>query len=379
MTEVRSTQERMLLAIVILVLGFLVLIGGGELLVRGASQLASIAGVSPLVIGLTVVSLGTSSPELAVSIKACVGGQTDLAVGNVIGSNIVNVLLVLGASALIAPLIVSSQLIRFDVPIMIAASALMFIFSVSGKISFFEGLILTSGLVSYIGWSVMQSRRENEAIRTEFESKSRTGPRLTAKGIVSQVLIVLAGLVLLTLGSNMLVSGASTLAEMMGMSELMIGLTVVAIGTSLPELVASMVACWKGEREIAVGNVVGSNLFNILGVIGVSALVAPDGIRVSQAAIQFDMPIMIAVSVACLPIFFTGNKISRMEGGIFLAYYVAYMTYLILAALEPPDKEGKISDHFGLFVIVFMVPVTVVAIGISLGRTLRSRWKRAHP
>lgn len=360
----------MVLAIILLIVGFVVLIGGGEFLVRGASRLAGLAGVSPLVIGLTVVSLGTSAPELAVSLKAILSGEPNLAVGNVVGSNIVNVLLVLGASAIVAPLMVASQLIRFDVPLMIGASVLMMVFSLSGNVNFFEGLILTTCLVIYLGWSVVQSRRENEQVRTSLEQGYSQPRRFTVKVLLIQLMFVGLGLVMLTVGSNLLVEGASELARLLGMTPLMIGLTIVAVGTSLPELAASMVACWKGERDIAVGNVVGSNLFNLLGVIGVSALVAPEGIDVAQSAIQFDIPIMVAVAVACLPIFMSGHVINRLEGFVFISYYIAYMTYLILAV-----TGSGYSDEFRLFVLVIMVPLTIVSITVGLIRSYRKRRK----
>lgn len=356
----------MAIAITWMLLGFVALIVGGELLVRGSSRLAALAGISPLVIGLTVVSFGTSSPELAVSLKANLMGQADVAVGNVVGSNIFNVLLVLGASALVSPLLVASQLIRFDVPIMIGASILLIVFGWDGSVGRLEGLILFAGLILYLGRSVTQGRKEKAEVRAEFEQEFRSPPPRTLRYFLVQLCLIVIGVVLLTFGSNLLVVGASKMATVLGMSELLIGLTIVATGTSLPELAASIVASYRGERDIAVGNVVGSNIFNILCVIGLSASVAPSGVLVDINALQFDIPIMIAVAIGCLPIFMTGHRIERWEGGIFVAYYFAYATYLVLDAVD-----STITSQFGVFMIVFMIPLTVLAIGINL---LRAVW-----
>ncbi len=358
----------MFLAILLMLGGFVGLILGGDYLVKGASRLASLGGVSPLVIGLTVVAFGTSAPEFAVSLEANLEGKTGLAVGNIVGSNIFNVLSVLGLSAIVAPLLVASQLIRFDVPLMIAASVLMLVFGLDGSIHWIDGAILFAGLIFYLFYSIVQSRRETKAVQEEFESEYKVEVPRTWLFTLAQFGWVILGLGLLTLGSNLLVNGASSLAQIWGMSDLLIGLTIVAVGTSLPEIAASMVASFRGERDIAVGNVVGSNIFNILGVLGLSALIAPAGIPVDETAIRFDIPIMIAVAVACLPIFMTGHRINRWEGACFLLYYVAYMIYLILAALD-----SAIADGFGWFLIAFMVPVAAVAILLSLFRSFSGK------
>jgi len=339
---------------------------GGEVLVRGASRLAALAGVSPLVIGLTVVAFGTSSPELAVSLKSSLGGQADVAVGNVVGSNILNVLLILGVSALVAPLAVSSQLIRVDVPLMVLASVAFLLLGLDGTIGRLDGVGLFVGLVCYIGWSIRQSRREATAVQKAFENKAAASPKKTPRQIGLQVGLILLGVLLLTLGAKWLVDGSVTVARHFGMSELLIGLTVIAVGTSLPEVAASILASVKGERDIAVGSVVGSNLFNIMCVLGLSAAVSPGGVEISQTALRFDIPVMLAAAIACLPIFFTGHVIARWEGGLFLGYYLAYTAFLILAA-----SDAAAARAVGGVMLGFVVPLTAVTLLIGVVRSLR--------
>ena len=353
-------------AIGLIAIGLVALVMGGELLVRGASRLAAAAGISPLVIGLTVVAFGTSAPELAVSVKASLAGQTDIAVGNVVGSNIFNVLFILGVSALISPLVVSSQLIRIDVPLMMAASVAMLLLGLDGNIGRFDGIGLFVGLICYTTWTVIKSRKESEDVKREFGQEFAKMPKPAPSQIGLQIALIAGGLVSLTIGARWLVDGSVTIARLAGMSELLIGLTIVAAGTSLPEVATSILASIRGERDIAVGNVVGSSIFNILCVLGLSAAFVPGGVEVSGTALRLDIPVMIAVAVACLPIFFTGHLIARWEGGLFLAYYVAYMTYLILAATIP-----SISRTFGFVMLGFVVPLTVLTLAICVTRTIR--------
>jgi cation:H+ antiporter len=359
-----------LVTLVLFVIGLGLLIAGAEALVRGASRLAAGLGVAPLVIGLTVVAFGTSAPEVAVSLQSAFSGQADLAVGNVVGSNIFNVLFILGLSAAIAPLIVSRQLIRLDVPLMIGVSLLLPVVAWDLNISRLDGLILFAGIVVYTAFLVRQSRREaaqKGADEFEREYGEATKPRSARDWAVDLGLIV-AGLGMLVLGSRWLVDGAVAIARVAGLSELIIGLTVVAAGTSLPEVATSVIASLKGERDIAVGNVVGSNTFNILGVLGLSAAVSPMGINVSMAVFDFDIPVMIAVAVACLPIFFTGYQIARWEGFVFLGYYVAYTAYLILDAAE--------HDTLPLFsnvMFLFVVPITALTLAILAARAFRQQ------
>ncbi len=352
--------------------GLVVLTLGGELLVRGASALAAIVGVTPLVIGLTVVAFGTSAPELAVTANASLAGETDLAIGNVVGSSIFNVLCILGLSALIQPLSVDSQLVRFDVPLMIAAALALLALGWDGCISRVEGGILFGALLCYLGWSVRLGRRESAKVRQELEQHAgETLPR-SRPNPVAQILLVLAGLGLLALGSHWLVHGSVALATMLGISELLIGLTILAVGTSLPEAAASVTAAVRGQRDIAVGNVVGSNIFNVLAVLGISALIAPQGIAVSAAALRFDIPVMIVVSMLCLPIFFTGSVIARWEGALFFGYYLAYTAYLILVAME-----NSYARPFGNFILAVVVPLTLAIVLIGVVKTLRRRGTKA--
>ncbi|MEW6495186.1 MAG: calcium/sodium antiporter [Cyanobacteriota bacterium] len=359
--------------IVFLVIGLVLLVAGAEALVRGASRLAANMGISPLVIGLTIVAYGTSSPELAVSVQSSLAGQADIAVGNVVGSNIFNVLLILGLSALISPLIVSKQLIRLDVPIMIGVSFLMLLFGLDRQISRSDGIVLFIGGVIYTIFLIYQSRKENNT-EADDEYVREYGNR--AENSMQQWLInlglIIAGLALLLLGSRLLVNSAISIAQAIGVSELIIGLTIVSAGTSLPELATSAIASVRGERDIAVGNVVGSNIFNILAVLGLSSIIAPDGIPVPAAVLNFDLPVMIAVLIACLPIFFTGRIIARWEGVLFLAYYIAYTAYLIM------DSTRHASlPIFSTMMIAFVIPITVLTLAILTLQAIREKRQAA--
>ncbi len=344
-------------------LGLVLLVAGAELLVRGASRLAARFGISPLVIGLTVVAFGTSAPELAVSIQAGLSGQSDIAVGNVVGSNIFNVLFVLGISALIVPLVVSQQLVRLDVPLMIGASVLLWILSLDGRIGLFDGLLLTAGVVAYTVFAIQQGRKESAAVQAEYVQEFGDGKHTWLGRLPVQIAFIVAGLALLVLGAHWLVGGAVAIARLFGVSEVIIGLTIVAAGTSLPELATSVVAALRGERDIAVGNVVGSSLFNILSIAGIAAVVTPGGLGVAASLIHFDIPVMIAVALACLPIFATGHLIARWEGALFLGYYAAYVLYLILAATEHAALPGFSSAMLG-----FVLPLTAVTLTVALVR-----------
>jgi cation:H+ antiporter len=341
-------------AVVLLFVGLALLVLGAEWLVRGASRLAAALGISPLVVGLTVVAYGTSAPEVAVSVRAAWAGQANLALGNVVGSNIFNVLLILGVSAAIAPLVVASQLVRRDVPVMIGLSLLALLLALDGGVSRLDGTLLVAGAVAFTVFQVRQSRRETAAAREEHAQ------RLSPGGSAARdVALVLAGLALLVLGSRWLVEGAVAIARALGVSELVIGLTIVAAGTSLPEAATSVLAAVRGERDIAVGNVVGSNIFNILSVLGLAALASPAGLPAHPALLRFDLPVMVAVAIACLPIFASGARIDRWEGLLFLAYGAAYTAYLVLDARQH-DALPAFSAAMGAFVI----PLTVVTLAV---------------
>lgn len=346
--------------------GLVLLVLGGELLVRGASRLAAALKISPLVIGLTVVAFGTSAPELAVSVQSALSGNADIAVGNVVGSNIFNVLFILGISALIVPLAVSSLLIRRDVPIMVLVSVLLLALGWDFRISRWEGAALFLGIIAYTWHCIRTTRFDAPAVQEEFAQEWPSEDPKTAKPGLNLILIA-AGLVLLMIGARLLVGGAVSIAERLGVSELVIGVTIVAAGTSLPEVMTSIIAAIRGERDIAVGNVVGSNIFNVLCVLGLASTIAQDGVEVSQAALSFDLPVMTGVAIACLPIFFTGHVISRWEGALFLFYYVAYTACLVLQATGS-TWESTFSAALGLFVI----PLTVVTLAIGLWRSVLS-------
>jgi cation:H+ antiporter len=351
------------LTLVLFIIGVALLIVGAELLVRGASRLAGAVGVSPLVVGLTVVALGTSAPELAVTLRASLTGQVDVGVGNIVGSNICNTLLILGAAALVAPLIVSQQLVRLDVPIMVVASAVFYFLASDGHVGRLDGFFLFAALVGYTFVLIRQSRREtaDERAAARWSSPAVTWEWLRHVGLV------VFGLTLLILGSRWLVDGAVEIAEYFGVSQLVIGLTVVAVGTSMPEVATSVLAGIRGERDIAVGNVVGSNLYNILAVLGLSAMVSPQGIPVAPAAINFDLPVMLATAVACLPIFF-GGRIGRRVGLLFVCYYVAYTFYVVLRAAEHDALPA-----FSAVMSSFVLPLTGVTLIIILFNELGRR------
>ncbi len=355
------------MTILFFALGLVAMVGGAELLVSGASKLAMSLGISPLVVGLTVVAFGTSAPELAVSVMSAWSGQVDLALGNVVGSNIFNVLLILGLSALIAPLVVDRQLIHQEVPIMIGASLLLFAFALDGGISRLDAAVFLTLMAAYTVFLVVQSRRKNGARSDEAECQAVADEGWNAR-LGAQLALIVVGLVLLVLGSNWLVDSAVAFARQLGVSEMLIGLTIVAAGTSLPEAATSVTAALRGERDIAVGNIVGSNIFNILAVLGVSGLVAPSALQVPTALLSFDLPVLAAVAVACLPIFFTGHRVSRWEGVLFLAYYLAYTAYLVMAA---HSHESLAS--FGLAMSTVVLPLTAVTLAVLAWRDWQRR------
>ena len=351
-------------------LGLIFLVAGAELLVRGAAKLASALGIAPLIIGLTIVAFGTSAPELSVSIVSGLAGQADITLGNVVGSNIFNVLFILGLSALIVPLVVSHQLVRLDIPIMIAVSVLVMIMGLDGKLSRLDGIFLFAGIIIYTVFLFYWSSQKNKKKQSERPEEAGTKQDIPLKSWAGNILFIVGGLGLLVLGSRWMIDGAISIALLLGVSELVIGLTIVAAGTSLPEVAASVMASIRGERDLAVGNVVGSNIFNILAVLGLSSVVAPDGVYVHTSALSFDIPIMMAVAVACLPIFFTGHIITRREGLLFLGYYAADALYLILAS-----AQHDVVPFFSAAMLLFTIPLTVLTLVVVTIRELRSRSK----
>lgn len=348
--------------------GLVLLVAGAESLVRGAARLARGLGVSPVVIGLTVVAYGTSAPEMAVSVGAALdGGQgASLALGNVVGSNIFNVLVILGLSAAISPLVVHPQIVRIDVPLMIGASLLTGALCLNGSLSRSEGGLLALGALAYTAFQVVQSRRESPDVKQEYETELGVSAPAGATGWATSALLVAGGLGLLVLGARWLVASAVAIAQALGVSDLVIGLTIVAAGTSLPEVATSVLATLRGERDIAIGNVIGSSLFNLLAVLGVSALVSPTGIAVATAALTFDLPVMIAVAVACLPIFLADHRIERWAGLLFLAYYGIYTTFLVLDA-----RQHEALPELRQAMLTFVLPLTAITLVAVMLRTRR--------
>lgn len=349
-------------SVLLVLTGLALLTAGGEAFVRGASRFAASLGLSPLLVGLTIVALGTSSPEIAVVLDAALSGSPGIALGNVVGSNVCNVLLILGAGAVVRALAVSSRVVRLDVPIMIGASALVLALGWNGRLGRLEGIALIALLLVYVAFLVRQERRAWEPREKKAQPSDRGG-------VLGYAAWMIGGLGLLAGGARLVVDGGSDLAIQMGASELVVGLTVVALGTSLPEFATVVVAARRGETDFAVGNVVGSNVINLLGVLGLAALVAPGGIPVPIAALSFDLPIMIAVAVACLPIFFTGREIARWEGSVFLGYYVAYVMFLVL------DETGhEALPLYELAFQWFVLPLTVITLAVLVRREAKRRW-----
>jgi cation:H+ antiporter len=350
------------LDVLLVVLGLALLVGGGELLVRGASGLARTLGLSPLVIGLTVVAFATSAPELAVTVGATISGEPDLAVGNVVGSNIVNVLLILGVSAMVIPLAVSSRVVRIDVPVMVVLSFAMLALALDGRISAVDGAMLLAAVVGYTTVSVVGARRESAAQRTVDAASAARTPVWVELGLSA------AGVALLVLGARSLVTGATDIALSLDVSTAVIGLTVVAVGTSLPELATSVIAARRGQRDIAIGNIVGSNIFNIGAVLGLSATVSADGVPVAASIVAVDLPLMVAAALALLPVAFTGFAMSRSEGALFVALYIAYTAYLVL------DSAGHDAlDGFSTVMLWFVLPLVAVTLAVTTAYELRQR------
>lgn len=346
------------MTIVTLVAGLVLLVAGAEGLVRGASRLALAAGISPLVVGLTVVAFGTSSPEMAVSVAAVRGGETDIAIGNVVGSNVFNVLLIVGLCAAVSALTIAWRLVRLEVPLMVALSVLLWLLVLDGELARWEGGLLFAGVIGYTVWAIRSSRKESAAAQ-EMSAPGADPPAEPSPWYVN-IAYVIGGLTLLVLGSNWMVDAATEIAEAAGLSDLVIGLTIVAAGTSLPELATSILATIRGERDIAVGNVVGSNIFNILAVLGLSGLVAPEPLEASSFVQDVDMPVMILAAAICLPVFFSGrNLMHRWEGLMFVAGYVAYIVYLIWNSSDGGAPGWYVNTlRFGIIPLAFLVVLT---------------------
>lgn len=319
--------------------GLVVVLAGAELLLRGASRLAALLGIRPIVVGLTVVAMGTSAPELAVGITAARAGQGALAVGNIAGANLLNILLILGLSACIRPLALHLLSVKLDLAVMIASALALVAMAANGVLSRFEGVVLVAGGLAYTAALVRLSRRESAAMRREFAEayhadKAMPPPdaALPANRLVVglwNLLLLGAGIAVTVLGAQLLVAGAGGIARAWGVSDAVIGLTIVAMGTAAPELATMLVATLRDDRDVAVGNVVGSCIYNVLVVLGLACSAAPGGIAVSRNLLAIDLPLAAAVAIACLPVFRSGKRISRAEGALFVATYLLYLAALL--------------------------------------------------
>ncbi|MFP8487875.1 calcium/sodium antiporter [Gracilimonas sp. Q87] len=328
------------MTILLFLIGLAVLIGGAELFLRAVDKFGAAWSVSPVVMGLTVVAFATGAPELAISLQAAVDGKPDLVLGNILGSNIANILLILGIAGLVHPLKITNRIIKVDVPVVIAASTLLFVLAMDGLLSPLDGGIIFLGLIIYsvfMYFQIQKDRKLNK--RRKIETEVKLDEPVTTIFYGKYILMLLAGLIFIVMGSRFMVTSAVEIAGILGISELIIGLTIVSIGTSLPEVATSVSAVRHGDSDTAVANVMGSNLYNILLTLSLTVLIAPGAIHVSQEAIDLDLPIMLIVAVACLPLFWPGKVLGRKEAIGFLFYYAAYMTYLVFLAMQHPFKE----------------------------------------
>lgn len=340
--------------------GLVLLVAGAQLLVRCAEHIAAKLKVRPLLIGLTVVAMGSSAPQMTVSLQAAFNDTADIAVGSVIGSNTFNILVTLGLSALIIPLRVSRQLVRLDIPLMILASALVFTLALNHQLDRLDGLLLLGGLLAYLLLLLHQSRHSGHHHPHHDRPPTSWLRTLSLMG---------CALLLLGVAGHLLLGAALEVASELGLSERIIGLTIVAVSTSLPELATSLIAAFRGQREIAVGNVIGSNVFNLLGVLGLTALLAPSPLSVSPNALAFDLPVMLGVAALCLPVFYSGYRVTRVEGLLFLGLYLAYGLHVVSFTTGMP-LASKL-EHLMLF---YILPALLVGVLLNAVRA----WRRQH-
>jgi cation:H+ antiporter len=311
---------------VLLVAGGLVaLILGAEVLVRSSSGLASWLGVRPMMIGLTVVSLGTSVPELAIGIGASVSGSPGLAVGNIVGANLVNILLILGLSAVLVPIALDRATLRFDLPAMTAAALLLLVLSIDGTLARLDGIIMLLGALAYTAGLVRLSRREAAQCPVVEDASGTAERHRPLRG----VLLLVFAIAVVVVGAELLVDGAVSIAESLGVSDAIIGLTIVAIGTTAPEFVTTVMSTLRGNREIAIGNLIGSSIYNICAILGLTVVVASRGVPVPDEVLAADLALLVVATAAAVPVFLSGKRISRVEGALFVASYVGYLTWLL--------------------------------------------------
>ncbi|MAO64315.1 MAG: hypothetical protein CL666_04895 [Balneola sp.] len=346
------------MTVLFFILGLVMLIAGAELFLKSVDKFGLAWSVSPVVMGLTVVAFATGAPELAISLQAAAEGKPDLVLGNILGSNIANILLILGIAGLVKPLKITNRIIKIDVPVVIGASVLLFVLAMDGSLTPRDGFIILAALVVYSLFVYRQIRKDRQVNRLKNEENpSKLDEPVTAWFYTKYILILLIGLAFIVSGSRWMVDAAVEIAGVLGISELIIGLTIVSIGTSLPEVATSLSAVRHNDSDTAVANVMGSNLYNIFLTLGLTIVVAPGALSVSPDALKLDMPIMIAVALACLPLFWPGKQLGRIEAGGFLFYYIAYMAYLVLISIQHPLEQTM--EWWMVWVIM---PVTVVLI-----------------
>lgn len=320
-----------------LLVGLVALVAGAELLTRGGTRLAARLGIRPVLIGLTVVALGTSMPELAVGLWSSADGDASLAVGNVVGANIMNMLLTLGLSALLLPLAIEMQSLRFDLPMMVTAALVLLAMAWDLRLERWEGVLLVALGIACIAMLVRISRSESRAVEAEFEAEygedalAGTLPSAAGRrGVAGDVLWLLGGIAIVVVGAEWMVEGASEIARGFGIPEAVIGLTIVALGTSSPELATTVVSTLRQERDIAIGNLLGSCVFNVFVILGITAASMP-GLAVDPQLVRVDIPVMVLAAVACVPVFVSGRRVGRLEGLALLLAWLAYMVYLLAA------------------------------------------------
>lgn len=312
--------------------GLIVITVGAEILLKGASKIASLLNIRPIVIGLTVVSIGTSLPELAVGLTAIGEGAGDIAVGNIAGTNIVNILFILGLSAAIRPLPLQMKSIRTELYTMIVAGILLLVLSLDGRLNTWDGLLMFTLGIIYLIIIVRTSKNERASVQSEFKEEfepSTTKEKSDYKVWSWNIMLLFCGIIATIYGAEKLVDGAVSIAQYFGMSDAVIGLTIIAIGTSAPELATTIVGTIRNERDVAIGNLLGSSIINIFIILGIISIFTSNGINVSDDILWFDLPLVALVALVCYPVFRSDQMVSRREGILFVSLYLAYLSYLL--------------------------------------------------
>lgn len=349
--------------------GLTALLAAAKLIVRAASDLGAALGLGPMVVGLTIVAVGTSTPELAVVGQAVAADDTALAVGSVIGSNVANILLVLGLAACMGTMHVASRVVRFDVPVMLAASVALILFALDGTVGRIDGIALLAGLAAFVTWTIVQTRRETEV--DQHSPGTDHPPKHWSPAIALAAFAV--GVAAVGGAARVVVAGAEGVAAALGVPELIVGLTIVALGTSAPEIVTTLVAARAGNHDLAVGNAVGSNIFNIMLVLGSIGAITPSGLAISEDALRLDLPVMAAAALACLPVLAWDHALRRWEGALFVSYYAAYLLFLVL------DATGHRAAHpFAVVMGAFVVPLSIVTLSTVAIRRRATRRRIAR-